>query len=362
MITTATGIDKTVIKGFKLNYMDKEKLLNHAYKNVILQTSEYGIIVSTSEKEEERISYLKITDGHLFKYLMLGVKQNRGVLNPYYHLEITISELTDNNLIPLNTTEYINMLNRIKDYLLDIYGLDIDFSNAYYDLIELNKTAVMDKPFKEYDYLLNLMGKLVPKRYKDRVYHTDELNILKQVEFYNGSMKGKIYDKTRQLLERFKIVLDKNYMRIEYTLNGSKKIETALGERTINKITDEAIKNFLNEQIERDLIEPLEKHIIEGSKKLITIATALRKKNRNNWVSSLIDKSLNANLLYTSPAGELKVPLLVDTLQIKEAIKKVSGSNAYRNIKTAEKNYNSFSNSGFNIDNFKEIKNKFLLH
>ena len=254
------------------------------------------------------------------------------------------------------------MLNRIKDYLLDIYGLDIDFSNAYYDLIELNKTAVMDKPFKEYDYLLNLMGKLVPKRYKDRVYHTDELNILKQVEFYNGSMKGKIYDKTRQLLERFKIVLDKNYMRIEYTLNGSKKIETALGERTINKITDEAIKNFLNEQIERDLIEPLEKHIIEGSKKLITIATALRKKNRNNWVSSLIDKSLNANLLYTSPAGELKVPLLVDTLQIKEAIKKVSGSNAYRNIKTAEKNYNSFSNSGFNIDNFKEIKNKFLLH
>ena len=362
MISTATGIDKTVIKGFKLNYIDKEKLNAHVYENVILQTANYGIIVPTSSDEEEKIVYLKITDGHLFKYLMLGVKQNRGTLIPYYHLEISISDLTDNNLIPLSTTEYLNIISRIKAYLLDIYGLDVDFTNAYYDEIELNKTAVMDKEFKEYDYLLNLMGKLVPKRYKNRVYHTDELNILKQVEFYNDSVKGKIYDKTRQLQEKFKIVLDKNYMRIEYTLHGSKKIETALGERAITKVSDEAIKSFLNEQIEKDLIAPLEKHITEGSKKLIAIATALRKKNRNNWVSSLIDKSLNANLLYTSPAGEIRVPLLVDTQQVKEAIKKVSGNNAYRNIKTAEKNYSSFSNSGSNLDNFKEIRDKFLLH
>ena len=280
---TYTGIDKTVIKGFKVLALDKDKLLTHAYNNVVLQTADYGIIVpSITADKEEHITYLKITDGHLFNYLVMGVKQKKGILNPYYHLEITISDLTDNNLYPLNITEYLNMLNRIKDYLLNMYGLEIDFTEAYYDEIELNKTATLDGEFKDYNYILNLMGLLVPKRYKNRAYYTDNLNILKQVEFFNTAIKGKIYDKSRQLQEKFKIVLDKNYMRIEYTLHGSKKIETALGERAITKVSDVSIKDFLNMQIEKDLITPLEKHITEGSKKLIAIATALRKKNRNN--------------------------------------------------------------------------------
>lgn len=360
-MATYTGIDKTVIKGFKVLALNKDKLLSHAYNNVVLQTADYGIIVpSITADEEEHITYLKITDGHLFKYLVMGVKQNKGILNPYYQLHITISDLTDNNLYPLNVTEYINMLNRIKDYLLDIYGLEVDFTEAYYDEIELNKTATLDGEFKDYNYILNLMGLLVPKRYKNRAYYTDNLNILKQVEFSNTAIKGKIYDKTRQLQEKFKIVLDKNYMRIEYTLHGSKKIETVLGTRNINKINDEAIRSFLDTQIEKDLITPLKNHIAEGTNKLILMANTIKARTPKNWISTFLDKSLNASILYKSNAGTLKVPLLVDTLQLKETIATVSGTNASRNVRTAEKKFNSFTAYGSNIKKFSEIIDKFL--
>lgn len=172
------------------------------------------------------------------------------------------------------------MLERIKKYLENRYGLYMDFDNCYFGDIEINVTAVMDRQFIEYEYLLNNMAYLVPKSYKVAPFMDNNRNY-NQYEFFNGSVSAKIYDKTKQLREKFKISLDKQYMRIEYTLHSPTKVETSLGSKYVKDITDKAIIDYLHKMINRDLIAPIEKHIKDSNKKLLKMAKEVKAQDNN---------------------------------------------------------------------------------
>ena len=312
------GIDKTVIKGFRMELMDKDKLLKNS--NVVLQEKEMGVLTKGIDGSDIEIDYLKVTDGHVFNHLIMGVKYNKGIRTIYSMIELSIAEDSDSNLKPLNVSEYRNKIKRLFKYLEDMYGLYFNVDELYLDDMEINITVQMDRQFVEYEYLLNNMVYLVPRKYNISPY-IDKDRTVKQYTFFNNAVEGKIYDKSRQLNEKFEIKrLDKQYMRIEYTLHGSKKIESSLGTRLVAEITDKAIEEYLFKQINQDLIKPIQKHIAESDKKLLNMALDLKEKDSRRWARMFLTTAIAQKQDFRNGA----LPLVIDIEQIKEIIGMVS--------------------------------------
>ncbi len=349
------GIDKTKIKGFTVELIDIEKLISN--DNVIFQEKLPGIAVEDIKGEIRSINYLKIKDGHIFNTLAIGSKLNKGVPNSYSHIDIHISELTDNNLKPLKVSEYINLLERLKGYLESRYGLYINLEKAKFEELEINVTAKMDKEFIEYEYLLEQMIYLVPKVYEISPYIGKD-RTLKQYEFFNGSTEAKVYDKTRQLQEKFKISLDKQYMRIEYTLHKPKKIQSCLGTEYVYQMTDQAIIDYLKKQINKDLIKPIEKHIKEGDKQLLQMAIESKETDSRKWAKSFTGIALAERL----DKRNGKLPLVIDLEQVKKAIKKVSTnkSNCNKTLARLQTEFDRYPFINDNLEKLQEIKDKFV--
>lgn len=138
------GIDKTKVKGFKILKVYKDNLF--ANNNVIYK-NEYPLIAVEVDTDEEvfEYSYLRITDGNIFNSLVVGTKINRGQINIYSFIDLHIGNKEMSNLEPLTIAEYHSLLERLKAYLEERYGLYIDFTEAKFGEIEINVTAVMDR-------------------------------------------------------------------------------------------------------------------------------------------------------------------------------------------------------------------------
>ena len=341
------GIDKTVIKGFRMELMDKDKLLKNS--NVVLQEREMGVLTKGVDGSNIEIDYLKVTDGHVFNYLVMGVKYNKGIRTIYSMIELSIAEGTDSNLKPLNVSEYRNKIKRVFKYLEDMYGLYFNVEELYLDDMEINITAQMDRQFVEYEYLLNNMVYLVPRKYELSPYIGKDRTV-KQYTFFNNAVEGKIYDKSRQLNQKFEIKrLDKQYMRIEYTLHGSKKIESALGTRLVAEMTDKAIEEYLFKQINKDLIKPIQKHIVESDKKLLNMALDLKEKDSRRWASSF----LNSAIAQKEDIRNGALPLVIDMEQIKKIIGMVSPSKNRK--RTLDRLRDNMDEHAYLLNNFTKL-------
>lgn len=348
------GIDKTKIKGFTVELIDIEKLVSN--DNIIFVEEYPGIPVEDTQGQIRSIKHLKIKDGHIFNTFAIGTRLNKGVPNNYYDIDIHIAELTDNNLKPLKIAEYINLLERLKSYLKDRYGIYINLEKAKFDEIEINITALMDREFIEYEYLLEQMVYLVPKVYEISPYIGRD-RTLKQYEFFNGSVGAKVYDKTRQLQEKFKISYEEQYMRIEYTLKSYKKVRASLGTEYIYQMTDQAIIDYLKKQINKDLIKPIEKHIKDGDKQLLKMAMNEKEADSRKWAKSFTGMALSERL----DKRNGKLPLVIDLEQIKKAIKKVSNkSNFSRNLARLQAEFDRHPFINNNLEKLQEIKDKFV--
>ena len=357
--STFIGIDKAIIKGFTITLMDMDKLT--LQPNIRLYEDIVGVAVPTSKEEGVgiNIGYLKITDDEVFNTLAIGIKKNKGVILKYSYIDLPINK-GSSNLLPLDAIEYAKHIQQLQEHLKEKYGLYIDFSKSYFDEIEINKTALMDNPFKDYGYILSFMASLVPSKYETSLYkkrNNNRKRELKEICFYNGSLQGKLYDKTKQLQEHLKITLENNWMRIEYTLKGQRKVESALGSRDLFKITDEAIKDFLDKQINADLIAPLQKYIKLSSKKLLLMATQEKEADKKRWTKNFLLKAKASTC--TTSLEEEDLPLLVDLEQAKACIKELAPSHASRTFKRLEKELEDKTYIN-NLKNFQEIIAKFM--
>ena len=207
------GIDKIKVKSFRIVKIDEAKFI--ANNNVIYKND--GVAVEAATLDDNKYfaySYLKITDGNIFNSLVMGIKNNNGIPNPYSFVEIHISDELNGNLKPLTVAEYHNLIENLKTYIEEQYGLYLDFNGAKFEEIEINITAEMDRQFIDYEFLLSQVVQLVPKTYCYSTYIGKKREV-KQLEFFNKSVQVKIYDKTSQLKDKYKIRTDKQYMRIE---------------------------------------------------------------------------------------------------------------------------------------------------
>lgn len=213
----------------------------------------------------------------------------------------------------------------------------------------------MDRPFIEYEYLLSQMVYLVPKRYS-YTHHANNTKDIRQFDFYNKSIKAKIYDKTSQLNRKRNINVQKHYMRIEYTLCTTKKIKSSLGTDNIYSVNDGIIKEWITSQITKDLIEPIYNHIDEANKELLVMAQQEKITDKRKWTRHFLYKALSTKC--NERSGKLE--LVTDLEQIEEIIRDLCyKSNKKRildRLSIVENNYLFAKDNFIKLD---EIQHKF---
>ena len=347
------GIDKTKVKAFKVISIDMHRLKSS--KRAIYKEDLFGIAIATEKGETISFDYLKITDGYLFNSLILGVKRNKGAINPYSFIEIHISDTEERNLRPFTIAEYHEHIERLKCYLKSQYGMTVDFSEAKFEQIEINITSEMSLQFQEYEYLVNQMVLLAPKRYSLSSY-MDRKRSISQFSFFNKSVQAKIYDKTKQLKDVHGITLSDHYMRIEYTLNKPNKIKVALKSEYIYKVRDKDIKEWITGQICKDLILPIQKHIKRADKILIELAEEEINIDCRKWTRNFLNRAMAVKEELTN--GKLHV--VTDIKQVMDIIEKLtSKSNKKRTSNRLISAFLKYPFAKGNLDKLDEIIAKF---
>lgn len=348
------GIDKAIIKGWELESIQFEKLLSKT--NVKIQTEGYTtVVIEYEDTTPVNVGYIKINDGNMFNTFQFGVKYTKGKRTIYGFIDMHISAYKGktNNLKPLLLYQYHELITEVGEYLKDEYGIFINFMPSQFEMIELNKTIELDREFNEYKNILNLICLLAPKTYKDKDIKLDNRNNIKEIIISNNSVKCKIYDKTKQLLSVYKIIVDQKYMRIEYTLQGSKKIKSVFKGCGICELSDEAIKVYLIERIKKELINPLEKYIKISNKNLIKIAKEEKIKDSRRWTRAFVLRAM-------SEKTQDSIPVLVCIEQLKSIIKKETKRNYARTLKNLEKDFERGKDFSENFLKLEELKNKIL--
>lgn len=321
------GIDKTTINGIGITSINFKKLMVN--DNVIWSREGTCISIPTNiPSQYQEVSYLKITDEQMFNTLSMGVKVCGGKMIPYCLLELHIRSACGDNSTPLNIEAYKQMLKQIKKYIYDRYGIILNFNDIGFKELEINCTFKLNEPFKEYEYLLERLIEVAPRRYKQALAIRNEDRNITEIKFLNKSANLKVYDKKYQLEEAYKIKINDDLIRIEYTFNRSQKVEDVFGTSKVNQLTDEAIRRYIVQAIENDLIKPIYKHIDEANKQLLKIARQYQKLYPRGWGKKFIADSRTLKITKkkkeTDEIIEENKMLLVDNQQLKDIIKAVA--------------------------------------
>ena len=260
----------------------------------------------------------------------------------------------DCNLVPYTVEGFKVYTDKCIQYIEDRYGVRLHNNSYKGELMEMNITIELTEKFNNYSHLLELMAKLTPskKRYKAELYY-DKENECTGIKLKNKSMTKKVYDKKKQLEteKEVKIVLDKEYMRIEDTLLHQDKIKNVFNTYNISEITDTDVKEYMQKSINEDLIKPIEKHIEKGNKLLKKILKEEKAKNKTGYKRTFL---LRAAAL----RDEKGVPMVVDMEQIIELIKAESGKNFNRDMKKLQKDIEELGHLNNNFKKLSEIKSK----
>ena len=347
------GLDKQVIKPTVIG-IDYNKL--RGCMNAVIDTEgETYPVYDYSRKKAVPIHHINIADGTMFNTLTIGTYRADVGVGLFCYLDISKMGADDCNLIPYTIEGFRVYADKCLQYIEDRYGIRLNANNYKGEEMEMNVTITLEDRFNEYTYLLELMAKLKPgkKRYKAEIYYSRD-NECTGLKLKNKSMTKKIYDKRKQLEEEkeVKIILDKEYMRIEDTLLHQDKIKNVFGTYNLLEITDEAISEYMKKSIFEDLIQPLEKHIATGNKVLLKIAKEEYKRNNKKWIQSFIISALTADIK--------GVPILVDKQQILDviAIMITNKGNYNRAIKRAVNDLDKLDKYTGNLLKLSEIKTK----
>lgn len=346
------GLDKTKLYNIDLIGIDFSKLNKKLGENVVIQTiGETMSVIDLGTNKYKDLAYLKVVDEEMFNCLVIGVKKARGKAIKYVNLDVHINSLRGNNLEPLGMEEYYKLLADVKEYISENYGIELDFGQAKFKETEINLTFMVDRTFQEYEHILILMALLAPKKYKSKIINLDNKNDVTTIILNNKSSDYKIYDKTKQMQVVYKIEITENYIRIEYTIKATTKIERDFNSANIHQLTDKQIREYMQKRIFEDLIKPLEKHIEQGNKVLRKMAKEEREKDIKKWTRLFLLKAVGEKT-------NDKVPLVFDIEQVKLILKEEGSRNYARTIKRLEEEIRNYKYLNDNFIKLDELKRK----
>lgn len=252
-----------------------------------------------------------------------GVKVLNKSIQRYGVMQLSVKDKKYGNLIGYTLGEYISKLNEIKGYLKNKYGIIIDYSNAGFKEIELNKTFKLEHDFNDYRRVINLMMCNLPGAYHLQADYRTVTDGLPNHETYYASNKRskqsrqflelKIYNKSKSLTNIIKLKDD--YMRIELKLVGTEKIKKSLQTNKIMLLCHEQLADYYYLKMDELIIKPLQKWDTQKDKALLKIMQQQRETEKN-WI-------LNTLRIISTFEIENEQPLILDISDVIKVVDKL---------------------------------------
>lgn len=290
------GIDRSVLCDFIVLKVNTEKLKNNlrnegekSYSKIVYDDN------SPVELENgQRVGKLVIKDGRIGNLTVSFEKNNlSGQQYVNSSLELMVSP-GNNNIQNLNVIEYQTRIIDVFNELEDRYGVIVDYSTIRVKKLELNATFFLDEAYEKYrQSILLLIRSVPPKRYgknqsnnsvKYATWHEANMQSgedkLETALVKNSSIELKIYNKGKHLKDIGKIdELDRDIMRVEYTIKDKRILENAFGDNLVTSLTDEKITALFRKYFNRDVVAPYYQWASKNHKQLVE----LTKKHRGQY-------------------------------------------------------------------------------
>ena len=344
------GIDRSALFDFLIQEVDTEKIENHAKQGK--NGKSYTKIVYDDNSPIElpngkRVGKLVIKDQYIGK---LTVSFERNNLNGGEYVNSSLELMVsggNNNLQNLNTMEYQARIIDVFQVLAEEYGVIADYSTIKIKKLELNATFYLKEAYEKYKQpILLLMRNVPPKRYgnnkgnnavKYATWH--EANIgtsedkLETALVKNSSIELKIYNKGKHLKDIGELdKLDKDIMRVEYTIKDKRILENAFGDNLVVSLTDEKINGLFKKYFNRDVVTRYYQWAAENHRQLVDL-TKKRKELYQKWTGSFFRECRQ----YEATNG---LPILFDINDMEKVFRELepkSGRNAGKKFKKFKK-------------------------
>lgn len=301
---SAPGLDKVIIKP-TVGSFDYYKLKEN--EDVQLKVEGATVpILDNKTGEYVDVNRIYIRDNVAFKSLTVGTKRINGRPQQHCYLDLTRVGLDDNNLIPLGIEKFKEHADKCIEYIEGRYNVVLDKNRYKGECMEINTNIRLDRSFKEYKYILELMHDLRKRGFKGQK-HEDEEKEFTGIKLFNDSMSIKIYNKSTQLATQKNIPIYDEVMRVEVAFLTQNKINDMFGTCYIDEITDEQMKKVLLMIVEKELFKPLEKHIDKTNKELRRMLKEEKKENVKSYKRSFLSRSINKAFDIQQPLDLLKL-------------------------------------------------------
>lgn len=344
------GIDRSALFDFQIIGVDTEKIEKHVKQGQ--NGRSYTKIVYDDKSPIElpngkRIGKLVIKNQYIGK-LTVSFERNNLDGEEYVNssLELMVSG-GNHNLQNLNTMEYQARIIDVFQVLAEEYGVEADYSTIKIKKLELNATFFLNEAYEKYKQpVLLLMRNVPPKRYgtnkgnnavKYATWH--EANIgtsedkLETALVKNSSIELKIYNKGKHLKDIGELdELEKDIMRVEYTIKDRRILENAFGDNLVVSLTDEKINALFKKYFNRDVVTRYYQWAADNHRRLVE----LTKKHRElyqKWTGNFFRECRQ----YEATNG---LPILFDINDMEKVFRELepkSGRNASRKFKKFKK-------------------------
>lgn len=280
----------------------------------------------TDDDETTRKSCYTTLDGQEFEYLKIEKEGSIDVLKAgvtnfgkqFCTLELSVNKGSTGNLEGNTLNEYMEQLTDIQNYLIDNYGILIDFSNARLKSVEINRTFKIEHKFCEYSRPLMLILSQMPYMKKISVFADVDKGKITHETFSAWNKKSNLsknkefkkvifYNKTEQLETRGFLIGD-NFMRFEIKVFGEKNIRKCLKAKYFINLTQNDIEKWFSEQVDTLIVKPIEKWKKARDKQVKAILKEEVKKG-GTWI-------VNALRRFTAYELENETPLILDICEV----------------------------------------------
>ena len=270
----------------------------------------------------QKFEYLKIEKEDCIDVLKAGVT-NFG--KQFCTLELSVNKGSTGNLEGNTLNEYMEQLTDIQNYLIDNYGILIDFSNARLKSVEINRTFKIEHKFCEYSRPLMLILSQMPYMKKISVFADVDKGKITHETFSAWNKKSNLsknkefkkvifYNKTEQLETRGFLIGD-NFMRFEIKVFGERNIEKCLKAKYFINLTQNDIDKWFSEQVDTLIVKPMEKWKKARDKQVKTVLKEELERG-GTWL-------INALRRFTAYELENEIPLILDICEVYPVIDKL---------------------------------------
>lgn len=282
------GLDRVLLKGLNILQIDT-KLLKARGFTVIQDNSKCIRVMRDTEGKETYINYIKVSKRQdetlLINELRVGQKEiDTNIFSnkvDYEHLDITLpkslSETRTNENNVSNTVELLESLKLIQDELEGLGFGKVNLLEAEIKEMEINQNIELERPFKEYERVLEYMQGLLPNRLKSDLNSNYKAgNQYSGFKAGNKTMNIKMYDKKANVLRKSKKDIGKERLRIEYSFLNEQKIKDVFGDNRLGYIVKDdfnlivkAFKQMLQDDLVDRLYKDIDKQLKQATRELV---------------------------------------------------------------------------------------------